>query len=176
MSMPTVYEFDVSDLVMSSTAYYLGRRTANVSDFCSRLCLSWDRLPLAVQAFVTRIVEEAFAREGAGAACALGDACDRAAWERVRHCWAGRAPSGNAEHEVPCDNSMELAFLALWGYCENQFHWSQWREELRDGGTEPASADAANVRAMLSFMEAMRHVPVVRECLQKSKCANATSS
>lgn len=89
MAMPTAYEFDVSDLVMSSAAYYLGRRTANVSEFCDRLCRSWDCLPVAVQAFIRRIVDEAFERDSrAGATLPLGDDCDRAAWQRVRNCWS----------------------------------------------------------------------------------------
>lgn len=29
--------FDINDLIMSTASYYLGRRTANVDDFCTRL-------------------------------------------------------------------------------------------------------------------------------------------
>ena len=89
MAIPTVYEFDVSDLVMSSAAYYIGRRTANVTDFCDRLCRSWNCLPPSVKAFVQQIVDEAFERDKrSSVVSSLGDDCDRVAWERVRNCWS----------------------------------------------------------------------------------------
>lgn len=81
MALPTAYEFDVDDLVMSSAAYYLGRHTISVTDFCRRLCLSWSQLSLPVQQYVQRIVESAFERD------AVGGACDREAWLQVRACW-----------------------------------------------------------------------------------------
>lgn len=94
--MPQVYEFDVSDLVMSATAYYLGRRTANVGDFCRRLCLSWPSLPVAVQQFVERIVEEAYRRAARTDRFALGNDCDRVEWDKVRRCWSEARRCGYA--------------------------------------------------------------------------------
>jgi hypothetical protein len=97
MAMPTAYEFDVQDLVMSSAAHYLGRRTANVSDFCDRLCRSWVCLPPPVQAFIRRIVDEAFERERhARTTLPLGDQCDRESWDRVRSCWTSTSPAETA--------------------------------------------------------------------------------
>ena len=83
-----LYEFDADDLIMSSTAYYLGRSTIHVADFCCRLQLSWIMLSPYVQSYIMRIVEEAFKRNAHDKTrLYLGHDCDREAWEKVRQCW-----------------------------------------------------------------------------------------
>jgi hypothetical protein len=89
-----VWEFDVDDLIMSATSYYLGRRTALVSEHCERLVVAWPSLPEHVRDYIKRIVEEAFrrddiARKNRTQILPLGENCDRSAWESVRECWAG---------------------------------------------------------------------------------------
>lgn len=95
MSIPsTIAAFNTSDLIMSATAYYLGRRTAAVSSFCEQLVASWDEVPRFAADYIERIVEEAFQRDDlyrelkSEESCRpLGADCDRAAWERVRQLW-----------------------------------------------------------------------------------------
>jgi hypothetical protein len=85
--------FDTDDLIMSTAAYYLGRRTANVGDFCQRLRRSWPELSEDVRAHIQRLVESQFAREGILRRLYLepdwtlfGD--DRDEWVAVRDLWA----------------------------------------------------------------------------------------
>jgi hypothetical protein len=87
--------FDTDDLIMSTAAYYLGRRTANVGDFCQRLRRAWPELSEGVRAHIQRLVESQFAREGVLRRLYLepdwmlfGDACDRDEWVAVRNLWA----------------------------------------------------------------------------------------
>jgi hypothetical protein len=87
--------FDTDDLIMSATAYYLGRRTINVGDFCQRLRRAWPELNENVRAYVQRLVESQFAREGVLRRLYLEpdwilfvDACDRDEWVAVRNLWA----------------------------------------------------------------------------------------
>ena len=89
---PYVAEFDVDDLIMSSTSYYLGRQTGNVETFCRNLATSSKTLPAHVQSHVRRVVNEAFSRDDvARSLCKehlpLGADCDRVSWELVRKCW-----------------------------------------------------------------------------------------
>lgn len=91
---PYAAEFDIDDLIMSSTSYYLGRQTGNVETFCRNLSASWNRLPAHVQSYVRRVVNEAFSRDDiARSLCKehlpLGADCDRVSWELVRKCWGG---------------------------------------------------------------------------------------
>ena len=78
-----VYAFEADDLIMSTAAYYLGRKTIQCHAFCDKLIESWDELPENVRQFVKRIVENAFHRGGD----ALGSDVDLRVWERVRKCW-----------------------------------------------------------------------------------------
>jgi hypothetical protein len=87
--------FDTDDLIMSTAAYYLGRQTINVGDFCRRLRRAWPELNENVRAYVQRLVESQFAREGVLRRLYLapdwtlfGDACDRDEWVAVRRLWA----------------------------------------------------------------------------------------
>lgn len=86
--------FDVDDLIMSATSYYLGRMTANVGDFCRRLVQAWPNLKLSTRDYIQRIVEHEFDRESIAKRHGLsqnvfGMDCDREAWEKVRACWSG---------------------------------------------------------------------------------------
>ena len=86
--MNAIHYFDHDDLIMSTACYYLGRRTANVEDFCRRLVTAWPVLSQPVRDYVQRIVEDAFRREQRPLSfCPLGDDCDRASWCKVRACW-----------------------------------------------------------------------------------------
>lgn len=88
--------FDVDDLIMSATTYYLGRTTIHVADHCGKLIQAWSMLRPNTRSFIERVVEEAFARddycrgiETKPFLFALGHDCDREAWERVRSLWKG---------------------------------------------------------------------------------------
>jgi len=90
-----IRHFDIDDLIMSATAYYLGRRTINVGDFCQRLRRAWPELSEGVRAYIQRLVESQFAREGVLRRLYLepdwtlfGHACDRDEWVAVRNLWA----------------------------------------------------------------------------------------
>ena len=85
--------FDTDDLIMSTTAYYLGRRTASVGDFCQRLRRAWPELNEDVQQYIRRLVESEFAREGILRRLQrdwtpFGDESDRDEWVAVRNLWA----------------------------------------------------------------------------------------
>ena len=84
--------FNGDDLIMSATAYYLGRQTISVDAHCECLVRAWPRLSDNVREYIERIVENAFAKEACMAAMGkkiseLGDACDRESWCKVRKCW-----------------------------------------------------------------------------------------
>lgn len=76
-----------------SFRYYLGRRTAFVSDFCDLLIQEWQNLPDNCKSIIQRDLDEAFDRDdrsrdlfaaNGSKMWVLGDDCDRAQWERVR--------------------------------------------------------------------------------------------
>jgi len=84
--------FDIDELVMSSTAYFLGRKTALTHSFCEKLIESWPYLRTPTQLYIVRIVEECFGRDDHSRNMGrenhpLGHDCDRAIWEKVRKCW-----------------------------------------------------------------------------------------
>lgn len=86
--------FDLDDLIMSATSYYLGRSTINVSAFCDSLVRAWPNLGHGTQGYIQRVVEEAFrrddiARDGDWSGpLPLGHDTDRAEWRKVRQCWS----------------------------------------------------------------------------------------
>lgn len=88
--------FNGDDLIMSATAYYLGRRTISVDAHCQCLVRAWPRLSEGVREYIQRLVEGAFEREASVAELmprysGFGDACDRESWCKVRACWAEKA-------------------------------------------------------------------------------------
>lgn len=97
--------FDANDLVMSATAYYLGRQTASVHSHCERLIKAWPQLDKHVRDYIERIVEREFCRFGAleaqtdesgcirtgsGFVMPLGHKCDREMWLKVRQLWKAK--------------------------------------------------------------------------------------
>ena len=91
--MNAIHYFDHDDLIMSSAAYYLGRRSSGVGDFCHRLRTAWPELNDGVRAYIRRLVESEFAREGILRRLQrdwtpFGDDCDRDEWVAVRNLWA----------------------------------------------------------------------------------------
>ena len=94
--MSAIHYFDHDDLIMSATAYYLGRRTISVADFCQRLRRAWPELSEDVQQYIQRLVEAEFARETILRRLQpdwnpFGDQCDRDEWVAVRDLWATKA-------------------------------------------------------------------------------------
>ena len=93
-----VGHFDFDDLVMSTTAYYLGRRTINVDSFCNRLVKAWLDLSPNVRDYIQRIVKAEFSRELILKSLdnqfnPFGDDCDRESWCKVRACWQEKSQS-----------------------------------------------------------------------------------
>ena len=93
-----MYCFNFDDLVMSTTAYYLGRRTINVDSFCDRLVKAWPDLSPNVRDYIQRIVEAEFSREAILKSLdnqfnPFGDDCDRESWCKVRACWQEKSQS-----------------------------------------------------------------------------------
>ncbi len=84
--------FDIDDLIMSTTYYYLGSRCAGTVEHCDRLVAAWPKLSEYVRKYVQQKVEGVFQRaaiceaNGMGHTI-LGESCDREGWERVRACW-----------------------------------------------------------------------------------------
>lgn len=81
--------FDLDDLIMSTTVYYLGRCTAGVGYFSDSLIKAWPNLEVSTAKFVMRVVDEAFERYERGDIRALGHDCDREKWMEVRKLWRG---------------------------------------------------------------------------------------
>jgi len=93
MTPDAIRHFDTDDLIMSTADYYLGRRTANVGDFCQRLRRAWPELSEGVRAYIQRLVESQFAREGVLRRLYLDPdwtlfVGDRDEWVAVRDLWA----------------------------------------------------------------------------------------
>lgn len=91
--MTLVEIFDIDDMIMSTTSYYLGRRTIQTGDFCERLVRAWPQLSGGVKRYVKTVVNNAFAHDDFVrnvmdvGTLPLGDDCDRASWETVRNLW-----------------------------------------------------------------------------------------
>lgn len=83
--------FDLDDLIMSATAYYLGRCTASVGWFCDCLIKAWPNLRVPTVKFAMRVVNEAFERYERGDTRALGHDCDRQKWMEVGKLWKGES-------------------------------------------------------------------------------------
>ena len=85
--------FDIDDLIISTTRYYLGRSTISVSCFCDQLIDAWDNLPERVKRIVERDVESEFERTSretgvSGIPAYIGHKCDHEKWEEVRSLWS----------------------------------------------------------------------------------------
>jgi hypothetical protein len=89
-------DYQQTTLWLGALRYYIGRRTAGVSDFTSLLIEKWPTLPIETQNFINRDLEEAFTRDdrarenfawNGSKMWALGDDCDRVCWEQVRRLW-----------------------------------------------------------------------------------------
>jgi hypothetical protein len=90
-----IESFNKNDLIMSATAYYLGRRTISVDAHCEALVRAWPNLCESVRDYIKRIVEATFDQESNIQRIGrdwspFGDACDRESWCKVRECWAGK--------------------------------------------------------------------------------------
>ena len=90
-----VESFNKNDLIMSATAYYLGRRTISVDAHCQAVVRAWPNLAQGVRDYIQTIVEATFNQElnmqRIGRDWSpFGDACDRESWCKVRECWAGK--------------------------------------------------------------------------------------
>lgn len=84
--------FNGDDLIMSATAYYLGRATISVDAHCNCVVRAWPRLSQGVREYIQKIVDEAFRRDEAKVlkgekSYELGESCDRESWHKVRACW-----------------------------------------------------------------------------------------
>jgi hypothetical protein len=78
-----------SDLVFWSFRYFLGRRSIHTTCFARNLATAWPHLDERVQSLIIRELEYEFRRDDEARADndpykALGDDCDRAAWQLVR--------------------------------------------------------------------------------------------
>ena len=83
-------------LWLGSLRYYIGRRTAGVSDFTSLLIQEWPNLSKETQDFIKRDLEREFYKDDqdrelfpqiGSKIWRLGDDCDRSQWEKVRRLW-----------------------------------------------------------------------------------------
>ena len=83
--------FDLEDLIVSTTSYYIGRQTILVSSFCGCICDSWSILPKTVQGYIQNIVERAYAKYDRGLKSALGSDCERKSWDMVRALWKAKS-------------------------------------------------------------------------------------
>ena len=78
---------------MGATRYFMGRRSASVSEFCTELRAAWRFLDDETRALIERDVEEEFERDDSWRTLhqdkpwPLGDNCDRESWEGVRRLW-----------------------------------------------------------------------------------------
>ena len=84
--------FDEHILVISTTRYYLGRRSMGVSSFTRRLAKAWGEIPEHTRRILRRDIEREFQRDDWARAEGkdmrfLGDDCDRKSWEDVREAW-----------------------------------------------------------------------------------------
>jgi hypothetical protein len=96
-----------SELVFWSFRYFIGRRSARVTVFARQLAAAWPQLEPKDRAIIEKELEQGFGRDDAARALrdeklakaktkeerydvhletylALGDDCDRQAWEQVR--------------------------------------------------------------------------------------------
>lgn len=92
ITMNGIHFFNHDDLIMSATAYYLGRATISVDAHCQCVVRAWPVLSRGVREYIQRIVEEAFRRDArkmikGEKSYELGEGCDRESWEKVRACW-----------------------------------------------------------------------------------------
>jgi hypothetical protein len=90
-------DYQVTTLWLGSLRYYIGRRTAGVSDFTSLLIQEWGNLPTETQDLIKRDLEREFDKDDqdrelfpqiGSKIWRLGDDCDRSQWEKVRKLWS----------------------------------------------------------------------------------------
>lgn len=118
--------FDLPDLIMSATAYYLGRMTIQMHAFVEDLIASWDELPAGVKRYIIRIVDEEFERDSfcrqaymegrrESDSFPLGTDIDRAIWAELRSIWSDdlRASSENSKQPVPISEGMKTNFATV---------------------------------------------------------------
>lgn len=89
---PGLESFNGDGLIMSATAYYLGRQTISVDAHCQCIIRAWPRLNQGVRDYIKSLVEHEFRREELAKernyqVSYFGDACDRESWLSVRKCW-----------------------------------------------------------------------------------------
>ncbi|NLY58916.1 MAG: hypothetical protein GX071_10335 [Gammaproteobacteria bacterium] len=77
--------FDLNWLITAATRYSVTRKTIAASCFAGELATNWDSLPPGVQSTIKQDMEDAFRM--ADEYPTRWDACDRAAWEKVRSKW-----------------------------------------------------------------------------------------
>jgi hypothetical protein len=89
-------DYQQTTIWLGALRYYIGRRTAGVSDFTSLLIEKWPTLPVETQNFIKRDLETAFRQDDdnreqfpqvGSRMWRLGDDCDRVCWEQVRRLW-----------------------------------------------------------------------------------------
>jgi hypothetical protein len=89
-------DYQLTTLWLGSLRYYIGRRSAGISDFTSLLIQEWKNLPTDTQNFIKRDLEVAFMQDDhdrdqfpqiGSKMWRLGDDCDRFEWDKVRDLW-----------------------------------------------------------------------------------------
>lgn len=68
-----------------------------------------------------------------------------------------------AERPAEGTSDIELAFRALWDFCETEMGWEYFRAEF--DLTSCSSQTLQNARKLQQYLEGMKSNPVVAECL-----------
>lgn len=63
---------------------------------------------------------------------------------------------------------LEMAFRGLWNFCETELGWMFFRAEWLEKNKDSRAQQIANAKMLRDFLEGLRSVPVVDECLKKS--------
>ena len=84
--------FEVHDMLISATRYYIGRMTIQTCYWAQCLAKAWPEIPAGTRGVIRRDLEEAFraddeARERGDRYKPLGYDCDRQSWDLVRQAW-----------------------------------------------------------------------------------------
>lgn len=78
-------------MLVSAVRYAIGRRTYIVGWTVRETIRVWDSLPVEVKGTILRDLSEAIATDS------LGDACDRAEWEKLLHFGGAKADAAERE-------------------------------------------------------------------------------